>query len=136
MAASPENPKDNPREVFGEKPAPGPRVPLNDKRKELNRELALRRAVYPKQVEVARMSQAQADRQIALLEAIAADYAIEPWPQTRALVTHWRPLAETVTVLGIHAARMHRDELLAVLAFAVACLRDAGIVGPTKEAPK
>jgi hypothetical protein len=38
------------------------------------RELSLRRRVYPNRVGAHRMSQALADRQIALMEAIAADY--------------------------------------------------------------
>lgn len=38
------------------------------------RELAIRRAVYPKRVESRRMKQAECDREIALMEAIVADY--------------------------------------------------------------
>jgi len=40
----------------------------------VERELALRRRVYPNRVGTHRMSQQFADRQIAIFEAIAADY--------------------------------------------------------------
>ncbi|MBS8227138.1 hypothetical protein [Vannielia litorea] len=39
------------------------------------REAELRRRVYPRWVADGRMTQAEADRQIAVMEAIAADYA-------------------------------------------------------------
>ena len=45
-----------------------------DKAKCAEREVAQRRRVYPRLVESRRMKQAEADRQIALMEAIAADY--------------------------------------------------------------
>lgn len=38
------------------------------------REVTQRRRVYPRLVESRRMKQAEADRQIAIMEAIAADY--------------------------------------------------------------
>lgn len=124
-----------PRDVFGEKPAEAPRVPLREKRDELRRELAYRRAVYPKLVESKKITAATAERQLQLLEAVAADYDIEPWPQTRNLVGHYRPKAETLTVLNVRATRMHRDELLAVLAFCVDVMKKAGIL-PGEEPPK
>lgn len=40
----------------------------------VQRELKLRRQVYPNRILTKRMSQEQADRQIALMEAIVADY--------------------------------------------------------------
>lgn len=45
-----------------------------DKRREAERELAMRRRVYPRMVETGRMLKVDADRQIAVMEAIAADY--------------------------------------------------------------
>lgn len=45
-----------------------------DKRACIERELKMRRRVYPRWVEQRRMSQQQADREIKLMEAIAADY--------------------------------------------------------------
>lgn len=124
-----------PRDLFGEKPPEAPRLPLRDKLAELRRELGYRRHVYPKLIEEGRLSQATADRQLALLEAITADYEIQPWPQTRNLVAYWRPKAESLTVLGVRASKMHRDELLAVLAFSVDVMRKAGLLEP-EEKPK
>jgi hypothetical protein len=40
----------------------------------LEREIRLRRRVYPNRVETGRMRQADADREIAAMEAILADY--------------------------------------------------------------
>lgn len=127
---SDENP--DPRDVFGEKPAEAPRLPHREKLAELKRELAMRRNVYPKLVESRKITQATADKQMAALEAIVAEYDIQPWPQTLNLVREWRPKAEVLTVLGVRAPRMHRDELLAVLAFAVGVMRKGGIL----EEPK
>ncbi len=41
----------------------------------LRRELAMRRRVYPRQVGRGQMTQAEADREIGLIEAILEDYA-------------------------------------------------------------
>ena len=49
-----------------------------DKRKCAERELALRRAAYPKFVARGRMKQPVADREIALMQAIADDYSRPP----------------------------------------------------------
>ena len=49
-------------------------VPTAAKVKALQRELALRRALYPKQVAAGTMKQIEADYQIEVLEAILADY--------------------------------------------------------------
>lgn len=46
-----------------------------EKREAAERELKFRRRAYPRFVADGRMNQAKADRQIALMEAIAADYA-------------------------------------------------------------
>ncbi len=45
-----------------------------DKRREAERELAMRRRVYPRMVETGRMKKHEAERQIAVMEAIAEDY--------------------------------------------------------------
>ena len=39
------------------------------------REVRMRRRVYPRWIEAGRMTQEQADREIAVMAAIAADYA-------------------------------------------------------------
>lgn len=49
-----------------------------DKRAAIQRELKMRRRVYPKWVRDGRMAAADADREIAVMEAILADY---PDPQ-------------------------------------------------------
>lgn len=49
-------------------------ITIEDKRRCLQRELALRRRVYPGWVERGRITRAQADREIAVMEAILADY--------------------------------------------------------------
>ncbi len=46
----------------------------DDKRACIERELKMRRKVYPRWVENQKMTQAQADREIAIMEAILADY--------------------------------------------------------------
>lgn len=122
-----------PADMFGEKPADAPRVPLRDKLAELRRELEYRRNAYPKFIERGTLSEEAAARQLAALEAVYADMNAQPWPQTRNLVAHWRPKAETLTVLGVHASKMHRDELIAVLAFTVDVMRKAGLL--EKEKP-
>lgn len=45
------------------------------KRACVDREVKMRRRVYPRWVESGRMAQADADREIAVMEAIARDYA-------------------------------------------------------------
>lgn len=46
-----------------------------EKRAAAERELKFRRRVYPRWIAAGKMTQKEADRQIALMEAIAADYA-------------------------------------------------------------
>jgi hypothetical protein len=46
-----------------------------EKHKALIREIGFRRTVYPRRVQAGKMTQAQADKQLAIFEAIAADYA-------------------------------------------------------------
>jgi hypothetical protein len=48
---------------------------VQDKRECATREARLRRRVYPRWVQSGKMTQRQADREIAIMEAIAADYA-------------------------------------------------------------
>ncbi|MCC6918921.1 MAG: hypothetical protein IT548_06935 [Alphaproteobacteria bacterium] len=45
------------------------------KREAIERELGMRRRVYPRWVEKGRMSQRQADKEIAVMEAILTDYS-------------------------------------------------------------
>lgn len=52
---------------------PDPKISADDKHREC-RELKLRYNVYPKLVAEGKLSQRQADRQIAVMEEIAADY--------------------------------------------------------------
>jgi hypothetical protein len=51
-----------------------PRFTATEKLAEIDRELRLRRHVYPSRVAAGKLGQKVADRQIALLEAIRADY--------------------------------------------------------------
>lgn len=52
-------------------------ISAEDKLACVEREVKMRRRVYPRWVENKRMTQAQADREIALMEAIADDYRAE-----------------------------------------------------------
>lgn len=45
-----------------------------EKRAEVQRELGMRRGFYPRQVAAGKLDKADADRRIAILEAIARDY--------------------------------------------------------------
>lgn len=45
------------------------------KRREAEREVAMRQRLYPRWVREGRMTQAEADRAIGVMQAIAADYA-------------------------------------------------------------
>jgi hypothetical protein len=45
-----------------------------DKRKAVEREIAMRKRVYPNRIETGRMTQAQASYQIVIFEEIADDY--------------------------------------------------------------
>lgn len=53
------------------------RFTSEDKRRAAAREAALRRNVYRKRVAEGRMRQEDADREIAIMDEIAADYAVE-----------------------------------------------------------
>lgn len=57
-------------------------ITLAQKRACLERELRMRRRVYPRWVKAGRLTQAQAEHEIAVMEAILADY---PAPQGRML---------------------------------------------------
>ena len=46
-----------------------------EKHRAIRREIEMRKSVYPRRVMAGQMSQSQADKQLALMEAIAADYA-------------------------------------------------------------
>jgi hypothetical protein len=46
-----------------------------EKKRSLERELALRVRVYPRRVEAGAMTQEKADREIAVMEAVLADYS-------------------------------------------------------------
>ena len=50
----------------------------------VQRELALRKRVYPRRVATGKMTQPLADRQLALMEAIVADY--EPLAKSERLI--------------------------------------------------
>lgn len=67
-------------EVIEVAPAPAaPRGPsMGQKRACIEREIKQRRRVYPRLVAAGKMSQAFADEQTAIMEAILADYPAEP----------------------------------------------------------
>lgn len=46
-----------------------------EKHRAVLREIEMRKSVYPRRVMAGQMSQSQANRQVAIMEAIAADYA-------------------------------------------------------------
>lgn len=48
-----------------------------EKRREIARELGQREAVYPRLIAAGRLTQQRADRQMALLRAVLADYEAE-----------------------------------------------------------
>ncbi|MBP6444807.1 MAG: hypothetical protein KA267_12340 [Gemmatimonadales bacterium] len=50
------------------------RITEDEKRQCAERELAMRKRVYPRWVSAGKMTQAAADREIAAMEAIAKDY--------------------------------------------------------------
>jgi hypothetical protein len=52
-----------------------PEITPQDKRACLQREIKMRRKVYPRWVAAGNMTQEQADREIAVMEAIERDYA-------------------------------------------------------------
>ncbi len=47
------------------------------------RELAMRRRVYPRWVEAGRMTREEAEREIAVMDAIVADYELRVTPDPR-----------------------------------------------------
>lgn len=49
-------------------------ITATDKLREINREIGQRRRVYPRLVAAEKMTQQAADRHIAIMEAIRADY--------------------------------------------------------------
>lgn len=49
-------------------------IDAQEKLKAVRRELAFRRSLYPKWVKAGRIDQEKADREIAVMEAIAVDY--------------------------------------------------------------
>lgn len=51
-----------------------------EKRAEIEREIVMRKRVYPRLVKDGRLSQADADHRLAVMKAIATDYAPEPTP--------------------------------------------------------
>jgi hypothetical protein len=50
-------------------------ITADDKRRCLQREIKMRKQAYPRFVEKGQMTRSQADREIAVMEAILADYA-------------------------------------------------------------
>lgn len=56
-----------------------------DKLKEIRRELAQRKRVYPRLIEKGSLTQAAADRQTAILAAVEADYAAKVEAERKAM---------------------------------------------------
>ena len=52
-------------------------ITATDKLREINREIGQRRRVYPRLIAKGAMTQQAADRQIAIMEAIRADYEMQ-----------------------------------------------------------
>ena len=113
----------NTNDMFGDvAEKPTERIKFPEKLKELERELAMRRRVYPGLIERGKLTEDKADRQIKVLESVIADYNVRVWPQTKAFVGEWREDAERITFMGVQLNRMHREELLAVVAFCKSAL--------------
>lgn len=111
------------QEMFGETAPPtADRIRFPAKIAELQRELLYRKSLYPRWIDAGKLKQARADIQIRTLEAIIEDYNVRVWPQTRKFVAEWREAAERVTFMGVRINQMHREELLAVVAYAKAAL--------------
>ena len=105
-------------ELFGDIPADETkRIKFPEKLAELERELKLRGNVYPGLVDRNKLTQERADRQIEVLRSIIDDYNVRPWPQTKQFVAEWREDAETITFMNVPIARLHREELLAIVAY-------------------
>ncbi len=49
-----------------------------EKLAEIEREIGMRKRVYPREVQGGRMTQAEADRRLSIMEAIAQDYRRPP----------------------------------------------------------
>lgn len=60
-----------------------PPVTKGDKIRCLKREVALRKNAYPRWVDIGRMKQAEADREIEVMLAILHDYEKPPEPQAQ-----------------------------------------------------
>lgn len=106
-------------QLFGEAPpATAQRIRYPAKIDELQRELRMRQNLYPKWTESGKLDPKVAARQLAILESIIEDYNVRPWPQLRDFVIEWRDTAETVTFCGVRVTKMHREELMAVVAYA------------------
>lgn len=112
-------------EMFGDLVGdPGERMMHSAKLSELRRELAMRKNVYPRLLSAGKLTQKAADEQVAALESIVEDYNIRVWPQTKDFVKEWRDQAERITFMGVQVRLMHREELLAVVAYAKAALEE------------
>lgn len=110
-------------EMFGEAPPEtGQRIKYPEKLAELEREFAMRKRVYPGLIDRGKLTPERAERQQAVLAAIIEDYNVRPWPQTQPFVAEWRKDADGITFMGIRINRMHREELLAVVAYCKAAL--------------
>lgn len=112
-------------ELFGSIEAdPEKRIKFPEKIKELERELLMRRRVYPGLIQNGKLTKEKAERQLQVLQSIIDDYNVRVWPQTRQFVGEWREDAELVTFMGVRCNLMHREELLAIVAFAKAALEE------------
>lgn len=93
------------------------RIKYPEKLAELERELQMRRRVYPGLINRGKLTKEKAERQLKILSSIIEDYTVRPWPQTKQFVGEWREDAESIAFMGVKLNRMHREELLAVVAF-------------------
>lgn len=113
-------------EMFGDLLGePGERIKFPAKLAELRRELGMRKNVYPRLVGDGKISQQVADTRMAVLESIIEDYNVRPWPQTKEFIREWRDYAERVTFMGVQIRLMHREELLAIVAYSKIALKTA-----------
>lgn len=122
---------DAPLEKFAEERGPPvAHVSRETKINALKREIAYREKAYPKRVAAAQMSQEEADAQLSYVRAILEDYEVRAWPQLGRFVTEWLPAGLRIQFLGVPMRKATRDELVAVVAYTYAALRElSGVPG-------
>lgn len=106
-------------EKFGHEGGSAPmNVTRDQKIKALQREISYRGKLYPRWVNAGKMTQDEADAQLAYIRAVLEDYERQPWPQLRTFMSQWL-VDDTMrmTFLGVPIRKCTRDELMAIIGF-------------------